>query len=740
MPQSSNYDLAVRLATAGLAVFPLRRNDRHPLVAWRRESTTDTAVVTKWWQQYPQALPGLDLTRCGLVVLDGDRHDPRVDGVAALRQLLSQPPTADLTAVPMTRTPRDGVHVYFRQPSAALTNRRGSLPAGIDIRGAGGFVVAPGAELPDGRRYEPIKGRPDLALAFTAKTIPEVPAAIVALVDPPRRRTKTKTQRHGPVRPRERAYAKAALRRSADELAATPPGGRNQALNKAAFVLGTMAARGWISRDEVEDALRAAMARNGYEADKGTKAIEATLASGLNAGVASPHDDLPEEGVTLDDFVAYMPAHYYLFLPCREPWPAASVDAKLGKVTVTDGSGVSKEIRASTWLDIHRSAEQMTWAPGEPPFVYDRLVVLGGWIKRDGVRTLNLYRPPTIQLGNAADADPWLDHVHTVYPQDADHIIRWLAHRVQRPGEKINHLLVLGGLEGIGKDTLLEPAKHAVGPWNFHEISPHNLLGRFNAYLKSVILRISEARDSGELDRFALHDRLKVYAATPPDVLRVDEKHLREYYIFNCCGVIITTNYRTDALYLPATDRRHYVAWSALTKEDFASDYWPKLWGWYQSGGLEHVAAYLAEFDISGFDPKAPPPKTPAFRSIVDAGNQPEDAELADALDALGRLDKVTLAEIRQAADSEFDEWLGDRRNRRVIPHRMERCGYVRLRNDSVDDGLWIVKGKRQVVYIPGHALCHRPQPHYQGASGILRANPSVVVSDPQQLPNQCSR
>ena len=75
----------------------------------------------------------------------------------------------------------------------------------------------------------------------------------------------------------------------------------------------------------------------------------------------------------------------------------------------------------------------MTWAPGEPPLIRDRLVVHGGWIERPGVTTLNLYRPPLIIPGNAAEADPWLDHVHKIYPDDADHIVRWLAHRVQRP-------------------------------------------------------------------------------------------------------------------------------------------------------------------------------------------------------------------------------------------------------------------------------------------------------------------
>ena len=140
---------------------------------------------------------------------------------------------------------------------------------------------------------------------------------------------------------------------------------------------------------------------------------------------------------------------------------------------------------------------------------------------------------------------------------------------MQRPFDKINHALVLGGEQGIGKDTLLEPVKHAVGPWNFQEVSPLQLLGRFNGFVKSVILRVSEARDLGEMNRFSFYDHTKVYAAAPPDTLRVDEKYLREYYVFNCLGLIITTNHKTDGVYLPPGDRRHYVAWSQRKKEEF---------------------------------------------------------------------------------------------------------------------------------------------------------------------------
>ena len=97
------------------------------------------------------------------------------------------------------------------------------------------------------------------------------------------------------------------------------------------------------------------------------------------------------------------------------------------------------------------------------------------------------------------------------------------------------------------------------------------MLGRFNGFLKSVILRVSEARDLGEFDRFAFYDHMKALTAAPPDVLRVDEKNRAEYAIPNVTGVIITTNHKTDGIYLPADDRRHFVAWSDLDKIDFTA-------------------------------------------------------------------------------------------------------------------------------------------------------------------------
>jgi hypothetical protein len=432
------------------------------------------------------------------------------------------------------------------------------------------------------------------------------------------------------------------------------------------------------------------------------------MASKFNATVSPPltSDDQP---VSMEDFCRYLiQADAYFFIPCRELWPGSSVDVRLPRVPLLDGAGQPKfdkkgnaiTIPASVWIDEHRRVEQTTWHPSLPLFIHDQLAVAGGWIKKRGVVSFNQYRPPTIVPGDARKARPWIDHAYKIYPDDAAHIILWLAHHRQNPGDKINHALVLGGAPGIGKDSLLEPVKHAIGPWNFQEILPAHLLGQFNSFTKAVILRINEAHDLGDLDRFKFYDRVKVYTANPPDVLRVNEKHLKEYYVANCMGVIITTNHRTDGLYLPGDDRRHYVAWSHYQKEDFPADYWNELWRFYADGGFAHVTAYLSEFDLSGFDPKAPPPKTAVFWDIVHVSTAPEDADLKDVLEALGDPDAITLEQLQAKATGSASEWLLDRRNRRAIPHRLERCGYTSVRNpDSTTDGRWKVQGKNRVIY-----------------------------------------
>jgi hypothetical protein len=124
------------------------------------------------------------------------------------------------------------------------------------------------------------------------------------------------------------------------------------------------------------------------------------------------------------------------------------------------------------------------------------------------------------------------------------------------------------------------------------------------------------------------------------------------------------------------------------------------LWHYYEKGGIWHVAALLKERDLSGFNPKASTPKTEAFWAIVDANSAPEETELADALEALGNPEAVTIDMLLTAAKGDLAYWIRDRKNRRTIPHRLDKCGMVPVRNpDDNTDGRWKIGEKRQVVY-----------------------------------------
>lgn len=424
-----------------------------------------------------------------------------------------------------------------------------------------------------------------------------------------------------------------------------------------------------------------------------------------------------------DEFLAYLPEHKYIYAPTGKIWIKAGIDRALPPIQIgTDADGNPVSTPASKWLDANAPVHDMTWHPGKPRVIADRFLDQGGWIEKVGARVYNGYRPPLPSTGDPAKARRWIDLIQTIYPTDAEHILDWLAHRVQHPAAKINHALVLGGMPGIGKDTMLEPVKAAIGNWNFNTVSPVELIGRFNAFLQAVILLVSELRDLGDRDRYGFYEHSKTLIATPPDTFLIDEKNVKAYRTVNVAGVIFTTNHRTDGLFLPADDRRHYVAWSEAKADDFPEGYWLGLYRWFESDGIGgsgagHVAAYLTARDLSWFDPKAPPPKTAAFWDIVAAGRSPEDADLADALDAIThdpdeRPDAVTVQMVVDAAnrnrslrdaadgvDTDFARWLKDRRNSRQIPHRFESEGYVATRNPGRNDGLWVVGGKRQVVY-----------------------------------------
>lgn len=174
---AANCETAIKLARQGFHVFPCyaggeKAKSPRGLFRWRDVSTTNVQTILAWGRKWPDAAFAIDLAKSGHIVIDADRHGAH-DGVEAFGALMAEH-GFDPDSCPLVATPNEGNHHFFRQPEGRqYGNTTGALPPGVDVRGHGGYVIAPGTVMTDGRVYE-LHG--DLVMA------PVLPAWLEAII------------------------------------------------------------------------------------------------------------------------------------------------------------------------------------------------------------------------------------------------------------------------------------------------------------------------------------------------------------------------------------------------------------------------------------------------------------------------------------------------------------------------------------------------------------------------------
>jgi hypothetical protein len=141
----------------GWRVVPvLPRSKRPALTRWTEAATSDPDKVRQWWsEEHPDAGVGIVTgPGSGLWVLDVDDHD-------ALLDLEERHGTLPATRTSITGS--GGFHLLFRWPDGAeVRNDAGRrLGPGLDVRGEGGFIVAPPTVHPNGEEYAWDLGEPE---------------------------------------------------------------------------------------------------------------------------------------------------------------------------------------------------------------------------------------------------------------------------------------------------------------------------------------------------------------------------------------------------------------------------------------------------------------------------------------------------------------------------------------------------------------------------------------------------
>lgn len=160
LPRPDFPDIAESYARSGWRVLPLKPGSKEPACKGGcLAATIDPIKIRERWKVFPYSNIGI-ATGSGLLVVDVDVKQEGWED--SLRQLA-------LTDTFTVKTQSGGAHYYYTMRLGERITVGTKLLPGIDWRGEGGYVVAPGSVI-NGKRYEivrnvPVANAPDHLLA-----------------------------------------------------------------------------------------------------------------------------------------------------------------------------------------------------------------------------------------------------------------------------------------------------------------------------------------------------------------------------------------------------------------------------------------------------------------------------------------------------------------------------------------------------------------------------------------------
>jgi len=659
---------------------------KHPRLArGLKEASRDPVRIREWFGE------GTPLSNIGVVtgevsgitVIDID-IGPGKSGAESWSEIIKDKGEPNTL---MAQTGSGGMHVLFAYNSV-LKTASNVLGKGVDCRNDGGYIVAAPSLHRSGGVYKWLNEGTKLAT---------LPAHLS-------RRKETRGRKK-----RDSMYdSKYTVEQVASMLEVVPSDDRDM-WRHVGIILGRAFKRideAWELYNTWADKAGGKKGRNHaeimheafYELSQQNTEKELTLGTIVKAAIDNGWAPTSGE-VPLGHFVFYGPGNNYIYRPTTSYWIAPAVDAAVSPVNEE-----SKIIKASDWLKINQLVTSMTSDPSiEEDYLKGHDCRNGEIIETAGAALFNTYRRPTIELGDARCAGPFVEHVKRIFNKDgdADQFLNYMAHRVQKPWEKPRFALLIAGGQGVGKDTAVEFCCPAIGVWNVANIDPSAFESSFNEFAASTLVRISEAANLHEMSKWAFNERTKVLIAGSPDTCEINPKYGQKYSVRMYCGVVITSNHLASGIYIPPDDRRYDVIEAAtmdemhLTEEDARRAYFSDLWAWFLAGGSSHVAAYLHERPLEGFSAANGQRKTDAHKIVV-AGGMTADYWLDDILEDLGRPDFVRDDWIVTKAVAEGAK---EKDVRAKLQNSIGRLDYSMYRNPATPKGRWRANGKSFVVF-----------------------------------------
>ncbi len=386
------------------------------------------------------------------------------DGAASLAGLGFQD-IAEMSLV-RSQTPSGGWHLFFAF-NPAIKATVGTIGGGLDVRNRNGFVLAPDS-LKDGLRYR-VAGKP-----LGSADLPPFPASLV----PPPKPERTAVTPLPEATEEQRTWAAARLADKAAAVASTMEGGRQAALNNAAFWAGGAGAHAMLTEEEACAALVAA----GIAAGMSDREAQSSFEHGWQNGWEKPIWDFPQDwGDAFDDLPARSTTDLTDLLGgVAKTAKVGIIKAKNGdmKPTLHNAILVLRKVNREQGFSIRKNdmTGQDEWRGGsinDADLGLIRVAIeqagmhnVGADLTASAVRAvaeLNRYHPvknwlESLRHDGTSRMDTWLSCylgvMDNAYSRAVGRafLVAMVA-RVMRPGCKHDHVLVLGGEQGTGKST-----------------------------------------------------------------------------------------------------------------------------------------------------------------------------------------------------------------------------------------------------------------------------------------------
>ncbi len=609
MTEKTQLDWALEHAANGFKVFPLEHGGKIPAITnWEDKASSDPERIKKWWTCPVTGMEqsfnvGIATGPSNVVVFDLDRKDG-IDGVSEFKEMMDV--MGEPIDAPIAKTPSGGRHVIYRARvnGVRVRNSASKIAEGIDVRGDGGLIVAPGSVTRKGA-YAWSKS------AAVVDALPEVPDWLhdtAAKAGAKKRKAHIDTADVELDTPGAIEHATQWLQ-DADP-AVEGAGGDQRTYNVACHVRGLGVSESvclelmiehWNDRcappwDYPDLETKVANAYEYGQGETGEHSAQAEFddasddmggaGDGGDGAGLSPVDRLNQQYAVAQNAGSVIILHEKVDekgRPVVDMMNAANFKLWVNTSRITVGNRTQPI--GDHWLGSpnRREYDGIVFAPGETV----------------SKRYYNLWRGFSVKPAASADGtgcQRWLDHVRDNVCQGDPVLFKWLiawfAQIVQEPAQKTGIAVALLGQQGTGKSMVLHYFGKILRDYYLLVDQPGQLTGRFNAHMANkLFIQAEEAFFAGDKREAG---RLKSLITGTEHA--IEAKGVNITSLANHVRVAVTSN---ENWAVPADmDDRRWCILAVGNDREKDTEYFGLLVEEMVSGGPEALLAYLLAVDL----------------------------------------------------------------------------------------------------------------------------------------------